>query len=89
LAARSRPAAAGLDWRTALFHFLSRFWRKGAVASRVPVQTLFDQLEGSPTTSEPGLLGSRAASGLTGELVWRGQTYPLVSGAQELKLPAR
>jgi alpha-L-rhamnosidase len=27
--------------------------------------------------------------GLTGELVWRGKTYPLASGAQELKLPAR
>ena len=28
-------------------------------------------------------------AGLTGELVWRGQTYTLASGAQELKLPAR
>jgi hypothetical protein len=25
--------------------------------------------------------------GLTGELLWRGKTYPLASGAQELKLP--
>jgi alpha-L-rhamnosidase len=28
-------------------------------------------------------------AGLTGELVWRGKTYPLASGAQELKLPSR
>ena len=28
-------------------------------------------------------------AGLTGDLVWRGQSYPLVSGAQELKLPVR
>jgi hypothetical protein len=28
-------------------------------------------------------------AGHTGDLVWRGKSYPLVSGAQELKLPAR
>ena len=28
-------------------------------------------------------------AGLTGDLIWGGKTYPLASGSQELKLPAR